>query len=238
MLVNNHIPYYLQIAQIIRNKIVKGQYPVNAKLPTEEEIVKMYGVSRMTARHAVTQLVNEGLVYRIHGKGAFVARTKVERNLNKMKGFFEEMKELGLNPSSKILQFSRRLPDQREQYLLKIQKNQEVYCINRIRYVDGTPIGFQNLVVPVHLVPGLDQVDLEQTSFYSYLEKIGHRLEKAEQRMEAIMAPYIAKKLGISEKIPYFFFERISFTDDQKPIELLKSYFRGDYYSYNIMLYR
>ncbi|GIP31620.1 GntR family transcriptional regulator [Paenibacillus sp. J2TS4] len=238
MLKNNHVPFYLQIAQNIRDKIISGEYPVNFKLPSEDEIVKIFGVSRMTARHAVTQLVNEGLVYRMHGKGAFVARSKVERNLNKLNGFYEDMKELGMNPSSKILQFTKRLPDQREQHLLQIHKNQEVYYVYRSRYVDDNPIGLQSLVVPVRLVPDLDQVDLEVTSFYSYLDQIGSPLVKADQRMEAILAPNVAKKLGVSEKLPFFFFERISYNEEDNPVELLNSYFRGDFYSYNITLYR
>ncbi|KIL41632.1 hypothetical protein SD70_05760 [Gordoniibacillus kamchatkensis] len=168
----------------------------------------MYGVSRMTARNAVTQLVNEGLVYRVHGVGAFVARAKLERNLNKLNGFFEDMTELGLKPSSKILQFVRREPSQLEQHRFHIQKSQDVYFIQRIRYVDDKPIGLQNLVTPAHLVPGLEQVDLSSSSFYTYLNSIGRPVEKAEQRMEAVLAPTIAKTIGIAESQPFFYFER------------------------------
>jgi len=235
---NSPIPIYLQIAQIIREKITSGEYGVGDRIPSEDDILKMYGVSRMTARNAVTQLVNEGLVYRMHGKGAFVSRTKLERNLNKLNGFFEDMTELGLKPSSRIIQFKRREPTQQEQHQLNLQKNQDVYFVQRIRYVDGSPIGLQNLVTPVHLVPDLDRVDLSSTSFYSYAKSVGHPVEKAEQRMEAVLAPAVAKLIGIPETQPFFYFERFSSTTEGTPIERLESYFRGDFYSYNITLYR
>lgn len=235
---NSPIPYYLQIAQILRDKISNGEYPIESKIPTEEEIVKEYGVSRMTARHAVTQLVSEGLVYRVHGVGAFVSRRKVKRNLNRLTGFFEDMKTLGLNPTSKILESVKRVANQREQNLLGLTKNQEIFYVNRIRFVNDKPVGLQSLVVPVHRVQNFDQINLENTSFYTYLDKIGSPLEKAEQRMEAVTAPHICEVLGISDQIPFFYFERVSYTKDNQPIELLDSYFRGDFYSYNITLYR
>jgi GntR family transcriptional regulator len=238
ILKNSPIPFYLQVAQILRDKISNGDYTVGDKIPSEEEIVNTYGIARMTARNAVTQLVSEGLVYRVHGVGAFVSRKKLRRDLNKLTGFFEDMKELGFNPTSKIIERERRLANQREQNLLGLRKNQEVFYINRIRYLDEEPIGLQSMVVPVHLVPNLDEIDLINTSFYRYLDNIDSPLEKANQKMEAVMATHISNELEISEDIPFFYFERVSFTKDEEPIELLDSYFRGDLYSYDITLYR
>src|SRR5690606_814943 len=106
----------------------------------------------------------------------------------------------------------------------------------RIRYIDDTPYGFQELVIPEYLVPDLASVDLEHQSLYSYLETIKKPIKMAEQQMEAVMNDQVAKLLGISESIPYFSFERISFIHDGNPVELLHSYFRGDKFSYTISL--
>lgn len=236
ILKNDHTPFYLQIAQLIRDKILSGEYPIDSKIPSEDEIVKQFGVSRMTARNAVTELVNQGLVYRIHGKGAFVARTKMERNLSKLTGFYEDMRAMGVEPSSKVLRFERRLPRLREQYLLQIQKNQEVFFVERIRYMNQEPIGLQELVTPVHLVPDLDKVNLEKESFYQYLKDIGRPLEKADQRMEAKLAPEVSRKMGLHEDTPYMYFERISFAGGV-PIEYLRSHFCGNFYSIHVTLY-
>ncbi|TBL73278.1 GntR family transcriptional regulator [Paenibacillus thalictri] len=233
---SNPMPMYLQIAKDLRERIATGEFPVDAQIPTEEEITTHYGVSRMTARHSVTQLVNEGLVYRVHGKGVFVSKTKLERNLNKLNGFHEDMLELGLAPHSKLVRLEQRLPDQREQHVLQLLKSQAVFEVQRIRYVNGATMGFQKLVTPVHLVPQLENVDLENGSFYSYLKQIGKPLSRAEQRMEAVTAPEVAKLLEVPEHLPFFFFERISFDGSNIPVELLMSYFRGDQYSYSISL--
>ncbi|MFD0959870.1 GntR family transcriptional regulator [Paenibacillus chungangensis] len=235
---SNPVPMYLQIARSIRNRVVAGEFPVNSQIPTEDEILKEHGVSRMTARHAVTQLVNEGLVYRVHGKGAFVSATKLERNLNKLSGFFEDMQELGLNPSSKILVAENRKPTQKEQHTLQIRSNELVYQLTRIRYLNMAPVGIQTAVIPASLLANPERLDLVGTSLYAHLSKNGHTPTVAEQRMEAVLAPEIAEQIGVSATMPFFFFERVSCDQNKLPVEILHSHFRGDMYTFSISLYR
>lgn len=235
---NNPIPYYLQIAQIFRDKIVSGELLPNSRIPSEEEIAEMYSVSRMTARNAITQLVNEDLVYRKHGLGAFVNHSKIRRNINKLTGFFEDMTRLGYKPSSKILELVRRSPNEREQRLLRLTKGEEVYHLTRIRYANETAVAFQSVAVPVQLVPDLPKVDLSHQSFYSYLEQNNIVIDRAEQRMEAVLSSQICKIMDIPKGMPFFYFERVSYTDQDVPIEVLDTYFRGDRYSYYITLHR
>lgn len=233
---NTQIPIYIQIAQDLRNLIFVGHYHQDDQIPTEDEIVIKYGVSRMTARNAVTELVNEGLVYRVHGKGAFVTRAKLQRSLNKIGGFHQDMIEIGLKPSSKLVNFVKRHPTERECHKLNIRKLNNVFAVKRIRYIEEIPYGFQELIIPEFLVPNLDRINLEKESLYSYLGEIGKPLHSAEQRMEAVINDEIAEKIGISKCIPFFFFDRISYLEDGTPIELLYSYFRGDKFSYTINL--
>lgn len=233
---NTQIPIYIHISQELRSLIINGHYKPDEQIPTEDEIVTKYGVSRMTARNAVTELVNEGLVYRVRGKGAFVGRVKLQRSLNKITGFHQDVLEIGLNPSSKVLDFQKRVPTDKECQRLNIRKVNKVFSIKRIRYINDTPYGFQDLVVPEYLVPDLGSLDLEHQSLYSYLEKIGKKIKNAEQHMEAVMNEQVAELLGISTSIPYFSFERVSFLKDGKPVELLHSFFRGDKFSYTINL--
>jgi len=231
-----HEPYYAYIARWLREQILDDEYPVDARLPSEGEIARRFGVSRVTARLAVTQLVNEGMVYRAQGKGAFVARNKIERNLNSLVGFFEEMRNRGLYPESKILEFVRRLPDEREQRQLQLRKDDEVYSVRRIRYLSEVPLGVQHFVVPVRLVPGFEQLDLKTTSFYLFLRELGLPLKTARQKIEATLTPEIAELLEIAPGTPFLRIERVSFVQDDVPVELLISWFRGDRYSYDITL--
>src|SRR5699024_8921232 len=224
-------PIYLQIAYNIRKKIVDKDYKKNDKIPTEDDLAATYGVSRMTARNAVTHLVNEGYVYRVHGKGAFVLNRKLNRNLNKLNNFHQDIEKLGLVPSAKVIEFKERFPNQKEQNVLSIQKTEKVYDVKRIRYVDNEPLGLQNFIVPKKLVPNLPNIDIENGSFYEYLEEVGYPLYQADQRMESVYAPEIAKIIGVSLKNnPFFFFERVSYTKDNIPVELLYSYFHGENY--------
>src|SRR5699024_845695 len=142
------LPIYLQIAYQIRDDIINRKYEVNAQIPAEEELASIYGVSRMTARNAVTYLVNKGLVYRVHERDACVSVQQLNRNLNKLNNFKQDMKALGMRPASNILEFLRRLPTQREQQLLHIHKNQEVFNVKCMRYANGEPLGIQSFIVP------------------------------------------------------------------------------------------
>ncbi|WP_394138465.1 GntR family transcriptional regulator [Cytobacillus oceanisediminis] len=233
---NAQIPIYIQISQDLREMIFNGHYQEGDKIPTEDEIVMKYGVSRMTARNAVTELVNEGLVYRVHGKGVFVTRTKLQRSLNKITGFHEDMIQIGLNPSSKVLKFEKRPPTEKECHKLNIRKMNQVFEMKRVRYIDEVPYGFQELIVPEYLVPDLGSLDLEKESLYSHLKEINKPIKNAEQRMEAVINNEVAEKLGISKNIPFFFFDRTSYLEDGRPVELLHSFFRGDKFSYTINL--
>ncbi|MFD1037409.1 GntR family transcriptional regulator [Virgibacillus byunsanensis] len=229
-------PIYIQIAKDIRAKVNKGLYQEGEQIPTEDEIAQQYGVSRMTARNSVTELVRDGIIFRIHGKGAFVSHGKVERNLNKITGFHEDMIAMGLQPSSKIIKLKKRFPTDKERNGLKIHRLSSVFEVKRIRYVDDIPYGFQKLIVPEYLVPDLTEVNLEKESLYYHLRKIEKPIHVAEQRMEAVMEPKINQILDIPKTIPFFFFERTSYLEEKLPVELLYSYFRGDKFSYTISL--
>lgn len=231
------LPIYLQIAYHIRDEIVSGVYEENAQIPAEQDLASTFGVSRMTARNAVTYLVDKGLVYRVHGKGAFVSVRKLKRTLNKLNNFKQDMEELGMKASSKMLEFVRRMPTPREQRLLKIRKNQEVFNVKRIRYANGEALGMQSFIVPTYFIPQLEEIDLERYSFYNCLKEAGYPLDYAEQRIETVLAPEIAKQIGVPTGKPFFYFERVSSTKDHVPVELLHSYFYGEKYSFHITLH-
>ncbi|ALX47565.1 GntR family transcriptional regulator [Lentibacillus amyloliquefaciens] len=231
-----HIPMYIRIAMDLREMILKGEYKQEEKIATEDEIALEYGVSRMTARGAITELVREGLVYRVHGKGTFVSRDKIERNLNRVTGFHEDMISMGLKPSSKVIKFKKRLPTDYECYELKLQKSTTVFEINRIRYIDDKPYGYQELILPEYLLKDLSKEDLEKKSLYAYLESINYPISYANQRMEVSTDTNINKIIDIPTHIPFFYINRISYLENDVPVELFNSYFRGDKFSYSLRL--
>lgn len=231
-----HVPMYKQISSDIRMKIIKGTYKPDVKLQTEDEIAYQYGVSRMTARNAISELVEEGLVYRVHGRGTFVKHNKIERSLNKITGFYEDMTSIGLTPSSKIISSTERLPTTHECESLNIQKNDKVLEVKRIRYVDSEPYGYQKVILSLSAINQSGPLNLRENSLYAYLKKIQKPILTADQHMEAIMNIKINKLIEIPVTIPLFYFKRTSYIEGNIPVELLYSYFRGDKFSYSIKL--
>ena len=231
-----HEPYYAYIARRLREDILAGVYAVGDRLPSETELSESFGVSRMTARLAVTQLVDDDTAYRVQGRGAFVARTTITRDPDSLVGFHQAMLNLGLQPGSRIIHFDRRLPDSREQRFLKLGKDNPVYDIRRIRFLNDDPIGVQHLTLPAALAPDLDQSQLESVSFYGLFREWNVPIVDAHQRIEAVQAPEVAERLAVPVNTSFLRIERVSSTTGGRPVELLVSWFRGDRYSYEMDL--
>ena len=229
-------PYYTYIARTVRQRILRSEYSAGDKLPSEEAMCQEFGVSRMTVRHALAELVNAGLIHRVKGVGAFVTSGQLERDLNSITGFYEEFENLGLNPASRVLVSEHRFPSMHEQQKLGITKYQPVRFVRRIRYLSDVPMGVQSLTVPIHVVPDIDEIDLETTSFYRHLRDLGIPLERADQHISAVVDPELAGILGIPGGIPYLQVERTSFVRGNQAAELLVSSFRADKYSYHVSL--
>src|SRR5919107_2932451 len=99
------IPKYYQLKEIIRGRIESGELEKGELIPPERELCEMYGISRMTARQAVMELVNEGLLYREQGKGTFVAGKKIQQETARLTSFTQDMRERGMEASSVVLEF-------------------------------------------------------------------------------------------------------------------------------------
>lgn len=231
------IPQYRIIARSLRRRVVTGEFVEGDRLPSEAELSDEFGVSRMTARQAVTVLVTEGLVRRERGRGAYVASTRIERDLNAITGFFEDFELLGLTPGARVLSRLHRMPTADEQHALRIGPLQEVVCVTRIRTVEGVNFGLQEMTVPLSLVPNIDDIDLERGSFYGYLKKeLGLTLTHADQRIESSAEPELSELLQIPEGIPFLKMTRTSFAGPSTPVEYLVSRFRADRYAYHVTL--
>src|SRR5665647_600473 len=102
---SSRVALHYQLSDIIQDKIESEYFLENDKLPSERELCNMYGVSRSTVRQAIQELENEGYIYRCQGKGTFVAPKKYNQYLNKIYSFTEDMRQVGKNPTSVVLEF-------------------------------------------------------------------------------------------------------------------------------------
>ncbi|HEX9014477.1 MAG TPA: GntR family transcriptional regulator, partial [Chloroflexota bacterium] len=217
-----------------------GDFPPDSRIPGEEELAETYSVSRMTARYAVTQLVNEGVLFRRPGKGTFVSRPRIERQLARLTGYHEEMSARGLHPGTRVLKQTLVPADRRLAAMLSLEPGAPVIEIFRLRLADGEPMAIQTVHVPHDRCPSLVSDDLNQFSLYYLLEqKYGLRLRHAQEKITATNASrQQAALLGVPKDAPLLRIERQTLLDSGVPIEFVESLYRADRYVYSATLSR
>lgn len=229
-------PYYALIANELRARILSGAVAIGDKLPSETELAASYAVSRMTARHAITELVDQGLVTRMQGKGAFVVGDKIERRMRAFTGFHEDMLTRGLHPGSRTLSRGVRRCTAEEARHLRLRPHEDVLVITRLRSLEGIELGWQRLVIPPFLIDSAQSLDVDVSSFYAFLRENGRAIVRAHQKVEAVLDAEVAELLSAPTGTPFLRFEKVSYSDSDTPVELLTSVFRGDRFAFDMDL--
>ncbi len=234
------IPIYYQIKQEILEWINSGELKPGDRIESEEKLAKRHEISRMTARHAVTQLVNDGYLYRVHGKGTFVCKPRVEKSVATLTGFADDMKKKGYTTHSDVISMTKVTPDEDIQEILDLNSDDKAYCLIRVRYANKVAMSYQESYLPADMFPELDGYDFINHGLY---ETIGEKYKiepmHAKQRMEARTTKgEIAKYLQVDDGSPIFFVERITYEENDKPMEVAYSWHRGDKYVFEMKLYR
>ncbi|MCL4371453.1 MAG: GntR family transcriptional regulator [Chloroflexi bacterium] len=235
------VPLYYQLKQLLKEQLANSDdYPPDSRIPGEEELAATHRVSRMTARQALTELVNEGVLYRRAGKGTFVARPKIERKLARLTGYYEEMSGRGLQPGTRVLGESLVEAGRKVAAFLEISPEEKVLQIFRLRLADGEPMAIQTVHVPHDRCPNLINDDLTLFSLYRLLEqKYGLKLGHAQEKITATTASrQQASLLAIPKDAPLLQIERLTFLDSGFPIEYVESFYRADRYAYTTSLFR
>ena len=230
---NSPIPIYHQLEEYIKAQIDNGDIQPDEAIPSERVYADMFQISRMTIRQALTNLVNDGYLYRQKGKGTFVNKKKVEQRLQGLTSFTEDMKERGLTPGSRLVSFEI-IPSGREiAERLKLNENTPVYEIKRVRLADNVPMALETTYLPANLVKGLTEEIINQ-SLYQYIEeKLSLTIHEATQQIEASIAKeQELRLLEIEKGSPVLLILRTSHLKDGTPFEFVKSAYRADRYKF------
>lgn len=172
----------------MKQLIEEGEWKPGDKIPSENELCDKFEVSRMTIRQAINNLVEQGYLYRKRGIGTFVQLPKVEQKLQGMTGFTEDMISRGMKPSSQLLSFRLVPATAKIADRLRIQEGESVYEVRRTRLADDEPIAFETTYLSPTLVKDINEEILQQ-SLYEHLEKkLGFKLVRATQSIEASIA--------------------------------------------------
>jgi GntR family transcriptional regulator len=234
----NIIPLYYQIQELLTQQIESGAFKPGEMIPSENELCKLFEVSKATVLQAIQTLVNKRLVYRVKGKGTFVANPKINQNLTTLLSYSDEILGQNKTPKNNLL-YRREAPiSETLANLFGVEPGSPLYIIQRLREVDGVPTALQTSYLPKHICPGLIDQPLKDDSLYKTLQhRYNIEISSANETLQVVKADrYEAKKLEIKTGDPLFLIERSSIDTKGRPVELVKTLLRGDKTKFNIEL--
>jgi GntR family transcriptional regulator len=228
------LPRYYQLQEIIRERIRSGEWVPGSIIPSERQLCERYGISRMTTRQAITELVNEGLLYREQGKGTYVGRPKIPQQLLRLTGFTEDIQVREQRPGARVLTAEMWPADAASAERLRIREGQPVFRLRRLRLADAEPLALETTCISFIGCERLLEDDFERHSLYHLLEtKYDVPPLEAEQELEADLArDEEAHHLQIAAGSPVLRTRRITASRKQLPIEYATSVYRGDKYRF------
>jgi GntR family transcriptional regulator len=234
------IPLYYQIKARLLDAIENGQLKPGDRVLSERELTTQFGVSRMTARQALTEMESQGFLYRVQGKGTFVATPKLEQPLAGLTSFTEDMRRRGLEPAARVISAEEVVAGRKTARALGIGETASVYRLERLRLAGGEPMALEVSHIPANLVPGLlDREPVEHSLYRVLEERYGLKLVRANQSLEAVAAnAYEAEVLHVREGTPLLLLERVSRDAQDRNIEFVRSLYRGDRYRFTTELIR
>lgn len=230
------IPVYYQLKNIILDKIKRGEYPAESLIPSERELGETLGISRMTVRQALNQLVAEGILYREKGKGTFVSKMKFEQR--NIMSFSDMVRKKGLTPTTRILHFCKIPANPNISEFLELNIDDMVFHIRRLRLADNTPVGIEENFIPEKFCPELDRFDLTSSLYSIIKEEYNHAISYVDSIIEAAKPAKEEKELlAIPDSIPVLRITTVNYTESGLKLLYERSAYRSDEYKYNVRVY-
>lgn len=232
------VPLYHQLKEELRSKLERGEFSVDSAIPPELELELEYGVSRVTVRRAVQELVQEGLLVKLKGKGTFVRQAKASQQLNAITSWAETMAARGVPPLTRNIHITMEPAPPKVARLLSLLPGSAVVKVERLRCLPEGPVTVMTNYLPPGLVPGLTAEDVA-VSFYRTLEtKYRLVLARAHEEVEARAAGAAeAALLGVRRGAPLLHITRITYGPDGCPLEVVLAASRADRYAYQVELF-
>ena len=225
------VPMYMRIQQYIRRQIESGEWPVDSPVPTEAELMEKFNVSRITVTTALRELVKEGLIYRIQGKGTYVAKhdnTPGIFEIANLIGVAESLESTVLPGEHRVEGFELAYPEKEIADILQMDDDQKAYIINRNKYTNGIPIAAERLYLPDYIFSGIPRERLETEHISSLLADLGIETGKSISYVEPVLCePEIAKQLKLKKGIPIIKISLELYDKKNNPIALIEMYNYG-----------
>jgi GntR family transcriptional regulator len=234
------MPLYRQIEGQLRDLILSGSLPPGVILPAERQLADSLGVSRVTVQRAYAELSEDELLLP-RGRSGFLVRRRpepVRPGMDRLKGFTEEMRELGKVPSSRILE--RTVAEDRSiASIFGLPSTAPFLKLTRVRSGDGVPMSREVAWYNIRAVPALEDADLSGSVYAFLAQHEAGRLVRCEQTVEATMPTAAECEIFAFEKpLPCLLIKRHSYNRDAVMVEYVEGLFRGDAYRYRVDLTR
>ncbi len=225
-------PVYVRLKDTIRAGIAAGEWKTGEAIPSERELCTAYGISRMTTRQAIGDLVHEGVLTRQQGRGTFVAQPRFAQRLRYLTGFTADMAARGIVATSRVLELRLAPAPEDVAGELAVTVGGPLVFVERIRFADGRPVGLERAWLSVGATDTLLTAGVAG-SLYERLAALGHHPVRAEQRIGAGLADERETTLlSLDPGSPVLRTRRRSYDAHGRAIELAEAAYRGDAYTF------
>ena len=230
---------YLAFYNEVKQKIISKEYLEGNMLPSETQSMAKYNISRITVRNALALLEQEGYVYRIQGKGCYVAGNFRQQSLDKIHSYTDMILASGMVPGRKVLSCVVASSTKKEAALLHLKENDPIFVLKRIILADDLPICLTTAILPYARLIDIDQFDFSSESLYDIMEnRYGYTVDRTAMTFEASASDqYVSEMLSVPENTPLLIYNSISYTKIGKhelPIERCESFYLTNKIKYRL----
>lgn len=238
----SQLPLYEQVKGQLQQKIQSGEYPALSQLPSENELSELFSVSRITIRQALHKLSQDGLIFKVHGKGTFVSKPKAYQNITQLQGFAEAMSSSGHHILNEVLSIELIEAPLKVVSKLKLAVRSQVAEIKRVRLLNNEPVSYELTYLPAEIGLQLQnkQVDLRVSDIFTAIEQdLSIPLGYADLNIDAIQADdELAQLLSVDIHTPILRVERLTHDANEHPIDYEYLYFSGESFQYQLRIFR
>ncbi|MBB6733287.1 GntR family transcriptional regulator [Cohnella zeiphila] len=234
-MLDDNLPMTLQyqLRSKLLEKIESRFWSPGSQIPSERELCDEYGVSRITVREALKELVQEGYLVRKQGKGTFVSLPKFVNELSSTYSLSQEIEKEGLSSDFQLISFRKCSPTQQLKAVFALSATDSLYEITRLRSIGSEPFAWERAYTPCSLMEGADEEQLQKEGLYFTIFRCsGLMAEEAEVEAEAVNCPAdIAAQLQLKKNSAVLHLTRVT-TAQNRCVEYCESYIRSEKYKY------
>ncbi len=234
------IPLYYQVMRVLKDQILAGKLAPGEQLPSEAELTESFRVSRVVVRQALQMLEDEGLIYRVKGKGTFVSADLDKDKTPCLSGYLEDLIRIGLAMEVRVLEFGLRKASAELASLFQVAEGSDVFFIKRLRLVEGRPFSVVHNHVPYDIGKQIPLEALEEEPLMQLIEtRAGVAIDWASEVFQAVSAgEEVAKLLEVDLVAPVLKMILTAYSPDGRVVNLAHVFYRSDRYNYRGRLKR